>query len=90
VAASNNASGKKSILKNGGSGGSGQKAPVTASSKFAGPAAGAGGAAAGTGTGVVVGAGAGVAAGLGAGAAASSFNPTLPGAVPNNTVSVLK
>eukprot|EP00058_Branchiostoma_floridae_P013110 XP_002598598.1 hypothetical protein BRAFLDRAFT_66992 [Branchiostoma floridae] len=100
VAANSNAAGKKSILKNGGSGGSGQEAPVTASSKFAGPAAGAGGAAAGTGTGVAVGAGAGagagvaagagasagIAAGLGAGAAAGSFNPTLPGAVPNNTV----
>ncbi|XP_035661822.1 mucin-5AC-like, partial [Branchiostoma floridae] len=54
VAANSNAAGKKSILKNGGSGGSGQEAPVTASSKFAGPAAGAGGAAAGTGTGVAV------------------------------------
>ncbi|XP_078700546.1 uncharacterized protein LOC144927159 [Branchiostoma floridae x Branchiostoma belcheri] len=75
AASSNNAAGKKSILKNGG--GAGQKAPVTASSKFSGSAAGAG-------TGAGAGAGAGVAAGLGAGAAASSFNATLPGAVPNN------
>ncbi|CAH1248981.1 TNFAIP6 [Branchiostoma lanceolatum] len=84
AAASNNAAGKKSILKNGG--GSGQKAPVTASSKFGTPtvASGVVGVASG-GVGAAAGAGAGVAAGLGAGAAASSFNPTLPGAVPNNT-----